>query len=118
VTAYDSVERRGFRPRRVGTRLSPDYLRTVFRTTVASDGWRLIDDGNPMVAQSSPAAGRRQQIAMHLDPVTHGTDVRIAVVRYSRTAIGSTTKARTLRSRINAFLKEVQQADQTADIAG
>jgi hypothetical protein len=116
--AYDSFKRNGFRPRTVDTRLSIEELRDIFLTTVAGKGWSIVDDGNPMIAQSGLLAGIRQQIALDLEETEAGTRARIAVLRYSRKVFGGTTKAYTLRWRITAFLNEVQRADHDATVAG
>lgn len=118
LLAYDSFHHRGFRPRAVATRLSADQLRTIFRETVAGEDWSVIDDGNPIVAQSSLVTGVRQQIALHLDDGEHGAQAHIAAVRYSRNAFGRTAKASILRRRMNAFLTEVRRADDAAAITG
>lgn len=124
VTAlYETAKRHAFRPRLVHTSLSDDDLRGIFRDTVSGRGWSIIDDGNPIVAQSSMLTGVRQQIALHTDTKNEdrddgGTEARIAVVRYSRKALRGTTKAHTLRWRMKAFLTAVRSADLSASIAG
>jgi hypothetical protein len=119
VTAvYETAKRRAFRPRLVHTNLSETDLRDIFRDTVSGRGWSIIDDGNPMVAQSGMVTGVRQQIALHVDTDDDGTEAHIAVVRYSRRMLRGTTKAHTLRWRMKAFLTAVRTADLSASIAG
>ena len=118
TAGYETAKRRAFRPRLVRTTLSAADLRTIFRDTVSGRGWSIVDDGNPMVAQSSLLAGVRQQIALHVDTGQRRTEARIAVVRYSRKALRGTTKAHTLRWRMKAFLTAVRSADVSASIAG
>lgn len=115
---YDSFKRNGFRPRTVDTQLSADELREIFHDTVAGKGWSVVDDGNPMIAQSGLLAGIRQQIALEVTETDTGSRARIAVIRYSRKVLGGTTKAYTLRWRMNAFLNEVQRTDHDATVAG
>lgn len=117
---YETVKRHAFRPRLVHTSLTATDLRGIFRDTVSGRGWSIIDDGNPMVAQSSLLTGVRQQIALHTDTATddRSTEAHIAVVRYSRKALRGTTKAHTLRWRMKAFLAAVRSADLSASIAG
>ena len=118
AVAYNSFKYRGFRPRTVRTELSSDQLRLIFEQTVSGKGWTIVDDGNPIVAQSGLLAGIRQQIALTTAPVATGTNARIQVVRYSKKVLGGPTKAYTLRWRMSAFLAEVQRADLHATIAG
>jgi hypothetical protein len=116
--AYASFKLRGFRPREVYTTLSAAQLRWIFNNTVAGHGWSVVDDGNPVVAQSTLLAGIRQQIALQIDDTGNRTRARIAVLRYSKKVFGGATKAYTLRWRINAFINEVQRTDTSASIAG
>lgn len=123
TAAYETAKRHALRPRLVRTSLSAADLRGIFRDTVSGRGWSIIDDGNPMVAQSSLLTGVRQQIALHVDTADGdaadpGTEAHIAVVRYSRKALRGTTKAHTLRWRMTAFLTAVRSADLSASIAG
>lgn len=121
AATYETAKRHAFRPRLVHTTLSVADLRGIFRETVSGRGWSIIDEGNPMVAQSGLLAGVRQQIALHAeaDETREGrTEAHIAVVRYSRKALRGTTKAHTLRWRMKAFLTAVRSADVSASIAG
>jgi hypothetical protein len=116
--AYGSFKMHGFRPRNVQTSLSPDQLRHIFRETVATTGWFVVDEGNPMVAQSPLLAGIRQQIALRVGENNGRTAARIEVIRYSKKVFGGATKAYTLRWRMNAFLSQVQRADTSSLVAG
>ncbi len=116
--AYDSFKLRGFRPRNVDTRLSPDQLARIFTETVAGTGWSVVDNGNPMVAQSTLLAGIRQQIALRISENNGRTRARIEVIRYSKKIFGGATKAYTLRWRMNSFLTQVQRADGSCSVAG
>jgi hypothetical protein len=118
VYAYNSFKYRGFRPRTVRTNLSVDQLRLIFEQTVSGKGWTIVDDGNPVVAQSGLLAGIRQQISLRAVPADTGSSAQIQVLRYSKKVFGGPTKAHTLRWRINAFLAAVQRADLDATIAG
>jgi hypothetical protein len=118
VVAYNSFKYKGFRPRSVHTNLSVEQLRTIFVETVSGKGWSIVDDGNPMVAQSGLLAGIRQQVALRTMPIGTGTMVHISVLRYSKKVLGGPTKAYTLRWRMNAFLDAVRQADINATVAG
>ncbi|MEO6088710.1 MAG: hypothetical protein ABIQ18_36930 [Umezawaea sp.] len=115
---YNTFKENGFRPRNVTTRLSASQLREIFRRTVAGSGWSIMDEGNPMIAQSGLLAGIRQQITLQVDEYEGTTRARIAVARYSKKVLGGATKAYTLRWRMNAFLGEVQRADHSASVAG
>jgi len=116
--SYDSFKKRGFRPREVTTTLTEQRLRQIFEQTVSGRGWSIVDEGNPMVAQSSLLAGIRQQIALCIRETNGRRVAHITVVRYSAKVFGGTTKAYTLRWRMSAFLAEVQRADVSADVVG
>jgi hypothetical protein len=116
--AYNSYKRRGFRSRQITTGLQAEQLRGLFESTVAGKGWSIVDPGNPMIAQSGLLAGIRQQIALQIDENSGHTVARIAVLRYSRKVFGGTTKAHTLRWRMNSFIAAVQRLDASASISG
>lgn len=115
---YNTFKAHGFRPRRVETSLTTQQLRTIFVEKVAGHGWSIVDDGEPMVAQSGLLAGIRQQIALTVTENGGRTVANVAVTRYSKKVFGGATKAYTLRWRINAFLAQVQRADASASVAG
>lgn len=115
---YASFKERGFRPREIQTALRPQQLAEIFTRTVAGSGWKVVDGGNPMIAQSTLLAGIRQQIALFVDIGPNGTRARIAVLRYSKKVFGGATKAYTLRWRMSAFLAEVRRQDQRALVSG
>jgi hypothetical protein len=116
--AYDNFKRRGFRERQVTTQLSPGELAEAFEQKVCGMGWKLVDRGNPMVAQSGLVAGIRQQIALQVSDEGGRRVARIWVPRYSRKVLGGTTKAYTLRLRMSGFLNEVQRRDAAASVVG
>jgi hypothetical protein len=116
--AYNSFKMHGFRPRRVETRLSAEQLREVFREKVGGFGWSIVDDGNPMVAQSGLLAGIRQQITLNVAETDGRTVANLAVTRYSKKVLGGATKAHTLRWRMNAFIGHIQRLDGSASVAG
>ncbi|WP_116202819.1 hypothetical protein [Amycolatopsis circi] len=115
---YNTFKTRGFRPRRVETSLSAQQLRGIFAEKVAGHGWSIVDDGNPMVAQSALLAGIRQQIALNVVENNGRSVANLAVTRYSKKVLGGATKAYTLRWRMNAFLSHVQRLDASASVAG
>lgn len=116
--AYQVALRRGMRPRLLATSLDDPTLRALFTRHVAGSTWKIVADGDPMVAQSPLIAGIRQQIAMELGEdgrYPGSTAVRVTVKRYARKTLrGTPTKAHTLRIRMNAFVRAVQHADPTA----
>jgi hypothetical protein len=116
--AYNSFKKNGFRPREVTTTLATGDLRAIFERTVSGKGWSIVDDGNPMVAQSSLLSGIRQQIALRVEDAGGRRVARIAVTRYATKVFGGTTKAYTLRWRMSAFLAEVQRSDVSAAVVG
>jgi hypothetical protein len=115
---YNSFKKRGFRERQVTTSLRPQELAEIFEHKVCGTGWKLVDRGNPLVAQSGLMAGIRQQIALHVDDHGEQRVARIWVPRYSQKVLGGTTKAYTLRFRMSGFLNEVQRRDNTAAVVG
>ena len=115
---YNAFKTHGFRPRRVETNLSAEQLRGIFAEKVAGHGWSIVDDGNPMVAQSTLLAGIRQQIALNVVENGGRSVANLMVTRYSKKVLGGATKAYTLRWRMNAFLTHVQRLDATASVAG
>jgi hypothetical protein len=109
--AYGNWLTNGIKPRVFTTRVSADQLRRTFVDKVARAGWKVVDDGNPMVAQSSLATGIRQQIALELGTGRDGAmRVRVGPNRWV-TSWGVPRKAHTIRMRMDSFVKAVQQSD-------
>ena len=114
---YLSFLRNGVKPQTVTTDLGVDDLRGIFVDRVCHSGWRIIDDGNPMVAQSSLATGTRQQIGLTLRRDDAGgvtatiEPLRLRVKVWTRVP----TKGHTLRIRMNSFVRAVTSADPVAD---
>jgi len=109
---YIIMLRKGIKARQFKTSLSVHEVREIFESKVARAGWKVIDDGNPMVAQSSLATGRRQQINLSTSANSDGTlsaDIRPAriIVKYWFIP----TKGHTLRTRMNSFIKAVTARD-------
>lgn len=117
VIGYQWMLRHGMRTRTVATTLDDESLRQIFVRHVAGSTWKIVADGEPMVAQSPILAGIRQQIAMQLgdDPAHPGRTVaRVMVIRHSTKVFGGPTKAHTLRIRMNSFMRAVRKADPSA----
>ncbi len=110
---YTSWLQAGVQPRTMTSQLTPDELRDLFLGTVCTSGWKVVDDGNPMVAQSSLVTGMRQQLALQVTPSEDGTyEARIFPVRLVvKTLSRIPTKAHTLRMRMNRFVAAVRSAD-------
>lgn len=109
--AYASWLTNGIKPRAFTTSVSADHLRRTFVDKVARAGWKVVDDSNPMVAQSSLATGIRQQIALELGTAGDGaTRVRIGPNRWA-TKWGVPKKGHTIRLRMDSFVKAIQQRD-------
>lgn len=114
---YASWLEKSIRPRTVVTKLEAQHLRRIFGDKVATLGWKIVDDGNPMVAQSSLAAGIRQQISLKTEQNGEGTKLVVAPTRTVKKVLGGApTKAHTLRLRLNSFVSAVQSADPTAQV--
>jgi len=114
--AYTSWLTNGIKPRVFTTSVEPDRLRRVFEDKVARTGWKLVDDGNPMIAQSPLITGIRQQIFLQLENGPNGsTRVRVGPNRWV-TNWGVPKKAHTIRMRMNAFVSAVQGADPSVAV--
>lgn len=114
---YTSWLEKSIRPRTVVTKLEAQQLRRIFGDKVATLGWKIVDDGNPMVAQSSLAAGIRQQISLKTEQDGERTKLVVAPTRTVKKVLGGApTKAHTLRMRLNSFVSAVQSADPTAKV--
>jgi hypothetical protein len=109
---YVSWLKHGVRPRVFHTRLPADQVRAVFVEKVARSGWQIVDDGNPLVAQSPLITGHRQQIGVSVRPSAGGTTVDIRPLRLRVKVISKVpTKGHTLRMRMNSFVHEVARRD-------
>ncbi len=109
---------RSVSPRVIETELSETELRGLFDRNVGTTGWKIVDTGNPRVAQSSLLTGIRQQISLTIGESDNGT--RVAVVQVPRLVVkltGVPTKAHTLRMRMNSFTNAVEARDRQARIA-
>lgn len=104
---------RGIRQREFFTALDAATVRQIFEAKVARTGWSIVDDGNPMVAQSSLATGIRQQIGLQVAGQPSGTHVVVGPQRTVRKLTGVPTKAHTLRIRMNSFVGAVQERDRS-----
>jgi hypothetical protein len=109
----------GIRPRTIYTSLSPTEVTNLFVGNVATHGWQVVEQGNPVVAQSSLLTGLRQQIGLHFEQAEDGRTVaEVKPYRYVHKLFGNPTKAHTLRWRINAFVRGVQYVDPGAVVRG
>ncbi|WP_125798768.1 hypothetical protein [Amycolatopsis sp. WAC 01416] len=113
---YTAFKRHGFRPRRVETTLSGQQLRQVFRRTVARRGWSIADDGNPMIAHSAALDAVRQRIALSVSETNGRTVGELAAILPGKKTLGDTTKAYSLRWRMNSFIAQVRRLDSTAKV--
>lgn len=115
---YGNWLEKGFRARTIETRLPIDQVRSIFVAKVARAGWKLVDDDNPLVAQSGLMAGRRQQISLRISSAADGLiKAHIEVPRFWRKN-GIPYKAHTLRLRMNGFLTGVSAADPSCQVRG
>lgn len=109
--AYGNWLTKGIRPRHFATRLPVHEVRRIFDEKVARTGWKVVDDGNPMIAQSSLITGIRQQIS--LETTTDSTGQTTVVVGPQRwvTKWGVPKKGHTIRMRVNAFVASAKGSD-------
>lgn len=108
--AYATWLTNGIKPRVFKTRVPKTQLRDQFSEKVARAGWKIVDDGNPLIAQSSLITGIRQQIALELSEDGPVTTVRVGPQRWV-TKWGVPVKAHTIRLRLDSFVKAVREMD-------
>jgi hypothetical protein len=113
--AYTSWLTNGIKPRAFDTELPAERLRTLFAGRVARMGWKVVDDGNPMVAQSSLATGIRQQVALNLRAKDGRTSAIVGPRRWV-TRWGVPKKAHTIRMRLDGFMAAVQAEDRRVHV--
>lgn len=114
--AYGNWLTNGIKPRMFTTSAPPDMVRQSFADKVARTGWKIVDDGNPMVAQSPLATGIRQQISLELSAGQNGaTRVRVGPNRWV-TSWGVPKKAHTIRMRMDSFVTAVQRIDPAISV--
>lgn len=101
---------KGIKPREFETRVPRAQLRDVFSEKVARTGWKIVDDGNPMIAQSSLATGIRQQISLELRDEGATTVVRVGPQRWV-TKWGVPKKGHTIRMRLDSYVNAVRDFD-------
>lgn len=110
ISMYYRWIRKGLRPRTMTTSLTGDQLRTLFAQKVANLGWKVIDNDNPLIAQSPLIAGIRQQITCTMTKAGNGIRCDIRPTRVVKKWGNRPTKAHTLRMRLNAFENAVNSA--------
>jgi hypothetical protein len=110
------VARRSVRSRRVSTTLPPEVVRRLFVENVTGFGWRVAKDGNPLVAQSTLLAGRRQRVALTVRRDGDRTVAVVDVVRYAGQLTRVPVRPHTIRLRVAAFLRAVVAADPGARV--
>lgn len=109
--AYSNWLTNGIRPRQFTTRMSPEQVRSLFSDRVARTGWKIVDDGNPMVAQSSLVTGIRQQITLIVQRNDDDScTVRVGPQRWV-TSWGVPKKAHTIRLRLDSFVGAARSVD-------
>ena len=71
----------GMATRTIVTNASPEQVRDVFVRKVAGSTWKIVDDGNPMIAQSPLVTGIRQQIGLEVSQEGGRCRARVEVLR-------------------------------------
>lgn len=99
VTLYSKFLLSGMATRVVTTGLPIEQIRNVFVQKVAGSTWKIVDDGNPMIAQSPLLAGIRQQIGLEVGQNGGRNMARVMVLRWTE-KYGIPNKAYTLRMRL------------------
>lgn len=110
-----TAARRAIRPRSVDTALPPQVVRQIFVESVTGFGWRIVDDGDPLVAQSSLLAGPRQRITLTCRTANGRTDATAEVTWYEGRWIGMPQHPWTLQWRMRRFVRAVENEDPTAN---
>ncbi len=119
MIGYQSWLRSSVKPREFVTQLPVDEVKRLFAQKVAGMGWKIIDDDNPMVAQSSLIAGIRQAISMKVTPVGDHLRVQVWVSRQATKGIAQVPyKAHTIRMRMNAFERAASAGGGNRPAAG
>jgi hypothetical protein len=107
---YDAWKRKAVASQSFTSTADPDLIRDAFERKVATTGWKIIDDGNPMIAQSPLIAGIRQQVALDLTLQAESVRGEYSTLRYVRKMLtGTPTKAVTLAARKSAFFRELDR---------
>lgn len=117
--AYITWLKNSIKNRSFTTTATPDQVRAIFAEKVAKTGWKVVDDGNPMVAQSSLAAGIRQQLRLVTNTDATGqTAVQVGPSRIVTKGwfLRVPAKAHTLRIRMNSFVKAVSALDPAIEV--
>ena len=115
VTLYSKFLLSGMATRVVATGLPIEQIRNVFVQKVAGSTWKIVDDGNPMIAQSPLLTGIRQQIGLEVEQNGGRNMARVTVLRWTE-KYGIPNKSYTLRMRLGAFVNEVQRLDPGAQV--
>lgn len=113
--AYAKWLEKGMAPREFSTTVSAETLRQIFVDKVARTGWKVVDDGNPLVAQSTIMTGIRQQLALTLSSGEGATHVWFGPHRWV-TSNGVPKKAHTIRLRMNSFEEAVRTLDPSIQV--
>ncbi len=109
---YKQFLENGLRAQSGTSSLDQESIRDLFAQKVGRLGWSIIDEDNPMVAQSPLMAGRRQQIVLELTAADGAVGWQIYPQRVWRKGfIRMPYKAHTLRIRMNSFVAAVRAAD-------
>ena len=83
VTLYSKFLLSGMATRVVTTGLPIEQIRNVFVQKVAGSTWKIVDDGNPMIAQSPLLTGIRQQIGLEVEQNGGRNMARVSVLRWT-----------------------------------
>ena len=113
--AYGSWLTKGIRPRHFTTGLSVHEIRRIFDEKVARTGWKVVDDGNPMIAQSSLITGIRQQISLQTATDDAGRTTVVVGPQRWVTKWGVPKKGHTIRMRVNGFIASAKGSDPSIE---
>lgn len=114
--AYVSWLKEGIRPRVFSTSLDESSVRHLFSDRVARAGWKVVDDGQPMIVQSSLLSGVRQQIYLQTQRGEDGaTQVKVGPSRWV-TKWGAPKKGHTIRMRLDSFVSAVRSQDAKIEV--
>lgn len=113
---YTNWLRKGISMRAFRTELRPEELRRLFEEKVGRSGWKIVDDGNPMIAQSPLITGIRQQISLRIEADDDASAVLVGPERWV-TKLGVPKKGHTIRIRLNSFVEAVRQRDASISVS-
>lgn len=116
VGAVRRRARHSIAPRVLVTELAEPTVRALFKQRASRNGWLVVDDGSPMVAQSSVLQGGRDRIYLHTRSGEHGRlHVEVGPAQWEE-KWGFPVRAHSISQRIESFLEAVTEKDPSVRV--